>query len=182
MVQVLTRDELAAEELVHPLLVVTSSRRLGLRRDDLGARLVELALRDGEPCARRLDSRARRLQRRGSLLNVRARCHVGDGDVDPPRVSPRGRRVKVRPRLRDARPEVAWIDLEEKIALLHILVVVDVERDDMPGDLRAQLDHAPLDERVVGGLPRRRILVIPDPRNQRREHQGAGRDEHDQPP
>jgi hypothetical protein len=49
--------------------------------------------------------------------------------------------------------EIGGVDVDERLPSAHFLVIVDQHTRDAAGNLRADLYHVHIDERVIGGDP-----------------------------
>ena len=99
----------------------------------------------------RVEVRLRHLQRGGEVL-------LGDLGAELLAGELRLCRVELALRLVARVHELARVDVDQRLALAHELVVGDVERDDASGDARRDLDRAPVGigvVRVLGIEPRK---------------------------
>ena len=160
-VEVPLGHEAALHEAIHPLALARRPAATALSAPTTSARMASVAARRASSRARASStaasaertvttavSRAARAWSIWAVVSSRAIGHLGAGRAEARLGRGHGGGRLVAPHL-----IVAGVDAQQEIALLHRLVVLDEQLDDVAGHLGADGGDGPLDVGVVGRDP-----------------------------
>jgi hypothetical protein len=73
--------------------------------------------------------------------------------------------------------EIPWIDLDQRIARLYRLIIVNEDLLDLAGDLWRYRDDLPIEKRIIGAFMCEAAEEIPEPEEkQERQYRTAEKD------
>ena len=156
-VVLLVRHFVLRDERLEARLVLRRARQVRFRLALSRLRRRQARLRRLDVARRQVDTGLRVLPLRLRAGQLRARHRRVDGDARARRLRRRARFGQVGFRPGERHLQVARIDLDEHVALLHFLVVSHQDPLDRAADLRGDRRDVPVDLRVVGRLPTRQM-------------------------